>query len=241
MEAFFQAIIAVLIVSAVSLIGVVFIFFHKAADRILFLLVSFSAGGLLGAAFFSLLPESIEQNANAFAFVFAGFVAFFVLEKFLYWHHHHVRKHAVEKQFVYLNLIGDGIHNFFDGVLIAAAFLQNATLGFSTTVAVVFHEIPQEIGDFGLLVYGGLSKKRALLYNFLTALTAVLGALAAFFFSTHIRGLPGLVLPIAAGGFIYVAATDLIPELHKETDVKKSFLQFSAFLAGAALLALLAG
>ncbi|MFH0922544.1 MAG: ZIP family metal transporter [Candidatus Micrarchaeota archaeon] len=241
MDAFFQAIIAVLAVSAVSLIGVVTVFYQKSADRILFLLVSFSAGGLLGAAFFDLLPEAIEQNANAFALVFIGFVAFFVLEKFLYWHHHHVRKHAVEKQFVYLNLIGDGIHNFFDGVLIAAAFMQNAALGVSTTIAVIFHEIPQEIGDFGLLIYGGLSKKRALLYNFLTALTAVVGCLAAFFFSAYIQGLPALVLPFAAGGFIYVAATDLIPELHKETDVKKSFLQLVAFLAGASLLALLAG
>jgi zinc and cadmium transporter len=241
MDAFFQAIIAVFVVSAVSLVGVVTIFFHKQADRILFLMVSFSAGGLLGAAFFDLLPEALRENANAFAFVFVGFVAFFVLEKFLYWHHHHSRTHSVEKQFVYLNLIGDGIHNFFDGVLIAAAFLQNSALGFSTTMAVIFHEIPQEIGDFGLLIYGGLSKKRALLYNFITALTAVVGALAAFFFSAYIQGLPGLILPFAAGGFIYIAATDLIPELHKETDVKKSFLQLVAFLAGASLLALLAG
>lgn len=236
MDVLIQTVLAVLAVSAVSVVGVVAIFYRKGADRLLFLMVSFAAGGMLGAAFFDLLPESLEANEDALLFAFGGFVAFFILEKFLYWHHHHVRKHTVAKQFVYLNLIGDGVHNFFDGVLIAAAFLQNAGTGIAATVAVIFHEIPQEIGDFGLLVYGGLSKTKALLYNFLTALTALVGALATLFFSNYIAGLPALVLPFAAGGFLYIAATDLIPELHKETDMRKSFWQLVAFALGALIL-----
>ncbi|MEM4643702.1 MAG: ZIP family metal transporter, partial [Candidatus Bathyarchaeia archaeon] len=133
--------------------------------------------------------------------------------------------------FVYLNLIGDGIHNFLDGMIIAATFLISIELGFTTTLAVVLHEIPQEIGDFGVLIYGGLSRKKALMFNFISAITAIAGALLAYFLA-DLRSVETFLVPLAAGGFIYIASTDLLPELHKRSNPKDSIVQFIVFLIG---------
>ncbi len=136
----------------------------------------------------------------------------------------------------YLNLIGDGVHNFLDGVIIATAYLVSIPLGVVTTLAVVFHEIPQEIGDFGILVFGGFSRFKALFYNFLSALAAVAGALIAYYFATTTQYVTNWLIPVAAGGFIYIAAVDLLPELHQTTNFKKAITQLVFFLLGIAVI-----
>ena len=163
---------------------------------------------------------------------------FFVLEKFLYWYHCHKGKCDVHT-FQYLNLFGDGIHNFLDGVIIAATFMTDTGLGVVTTAAVIFHEVPQELGDFGVLIYGGFSPKKALFYNFLSALTAFLGALVAFYFGLS-DGHTSFLVALAAGGFIYIAAADLLPELQRQKkDQKAGWGRVVALLSGVVLIALL--
>ncbi|MFH1894998.1 MAG: ZIP family metal transporter [archaeon] len=135
-----------------------------------------------------------------------------------------------------MNLIGDGIHNFIDGMIIAGSFIAGTTTGIATTVAVIFHEIPQEIGDFGVLIHSGFTRKKALLMNFLSALTAVLGAAAVVLISSVTGNILVFLLPFAAGNFIYIAGSDLIPELHKEYELKKSLGLFIAFIAGIAIM-----
>jgi len=156
---------------------------------------------------------------------------FFVLEKFVFWHHCHKSEHE-HLCFSYMNLVGDGLHNLLDGVLLAGAFLINVQVGFATAIAVLLHEIPQEIGDFGVLMKGGFSRKKALLANFATALTAFIGAIIALVFNAFIIGVVPIIVAIAAGGFIYIAGTDLIPELHKNPNAKESLLQLVFILIG---------
>jgi zinc and cadmium transporter len=226
--------IAVFLVSAISLVGAVTLFFkHKTVGKFLFLAIAFAAGSLLGAAFLDLLPEAMSEGAGAgmLGFTLLGVLVFFVMEKILYWRHCHDEDCKVHN-FTYLSLVGDGIHNFIDGMIIAASFIASVPLGVTTTVAIALHEIPQEIGDFSILLHGGMSKGRALLYNFLTALTAVLGALSVYFFAPHVQNLGAVLVPFAAGGFIYIAAADLIPEMHKERDIKRSALQLTMLAAG---------
>ncbi|MEM2105995.1 MAG: ZIP family metal transporter [Candidatus Bathyarchaeia archaeon] len=234
---------SVTIVSLIAFIGIIFIGLkEKALKRILTALVGFASGTLLGDAFLHLIPEAILESPSnpdeaimPFYYVILGIVAFFALEKFLYWRHCH-EETCPAHMFVYLNLLGDGIHNFIDGMIISATFIVNFELGFATTLAVVFHEIPQEIGDFGILVYGGLSRKKALTYNFVSAVTAVLGALVTYFLTT-VQDLQTLLVPFAAGGFIYIAATDLMPELHKKYQAPTSLIQLITILLGIALMA----
>ena len=223
-----QILIAVIAVSLVSVLGILIFFRKKTLNKILFFLVSFAAGTLLGAAFLDLLPEALEGGfkESVPVFILIGMLSFFILEKFLYWHHHHAgHEHEEVHGFTYLNIVGDGIHNFIDGALIAISFMNNTALGIVTTIAIIAHEIPQEIGDFAILIYGGFSKMKALVYNFLTALTAVIGALAAYFYSSAIESSSIFITSFAVGGFIYIASTDLIPEIHKEKDLKKSLVQ----------------
>jgi zinc and cadmium transporter len=172
-----------------------------------------------------------------FFYVILGIVSFFAMEKFLYWRHCHEEECPIH-MFVYLNLVGDGIHNFIDGMIIAATFMLSFSLGFATTLAVIFHEIPQEIGDFGILIYGGLSKRKALTYNFISAVTAILGAMITYF-SAYLQGIETLLVPFAAGGFIYIAATDLMPELHKKRSGSESLIQLLFILLGIGLMAYL--
>lgn len=226
--------VSTFIVSAISLIGIVtFAIKDKILEEILFLLVGFSAGALIGGAFLHLIPEALEQgNAQqVFFYIILGFTLFFLLEKYLHWRHCHDEICEIHP-FTYLNLIGDGFHNFLDGMVIAASFLVSIKLGLVTTVAVILHEIPQELGDFAVLIYGGFTKTKALLFNLLSALTAVVGAIVGFFISSTTANFSYFILPLTAGGFIYIASSDLIPELHKEKDTRKSISAFLFFILG---------
>jgi zinc and cadmium transporter len=245
------ALVAVSLISLISLVGVVAISLREATlDRVLFVLLSFSAGTILGTAYLDLLPEAVEVSgphnlATTALYITIGFAGFFFLERFVYWFHGHVHGYRQRtgvderigmREFVYLNVLGDGVHNLIDGMIIAASFLSGVPVGLAATVAVVFHELPQEIGDFGVLVYGGFTPVRALLFNFASALTAVVGVLLANYFALHIQNFLGILLAAAAGGFIYIAAAELIPEMQKERDVRRSIGQFALFLLGIALI-----
>lgn len=202
-------------------------------NKILIILVSLSAGALMGGAFLHLLPESIEKSgdANILLFVLVGFVLFFIIEKVLHWRHCHKGKCDVHT-FHYMNLIGDSVHNFIDGLIISASFIISIPLGLTTTIAIAAHEIPQEIGDFGVLIYGGFEKKKAIVLNFIVALTVVAGGVVGYFISKSIEQVAVYLLPFAAGGFIYIAATDLVPEIKKELDIKKSMATIFVFICG---------
>jgi len=227
---------SVTVVSLVSFIGIIFVGLKEGImGRILMALVGFASGSLIGAVFFNLIPEAVETGEAIWFYIVAGIVFFFIMEKFLYWRHCHDENCQVHS-FAYLNLIGDGIHNFVDGGLIAASFLVSTSLGFTTSMAVVLHEIPQELGDFGVLLYGGFERKKALAYNFLSAVTAIIGALITYSLASRVQGLAQLLVPFAAGGFLYIAATDLMPELHKRAQAKDSAIQLLTFLAGIALM-----
>ncbi|MCP8307549.1 MAG: ZIP family metal transporter [archaeon] len=228
---------ATLIVSLISLIGVLFLSLNdKLFNKLLLVLIAFASGALLGAAFLDLLPESLASGSEeVFIFVLLGIILFFVIEKFLRWRHCHNGKCDIHA-FTYLNLIGDGIHNWIDGMIITASFLTSIELGVVTTFAIVAHEVPQEIGDFGILVYGGFKKTKALFYNFISALTAILGAVFTYYFIQHIENFAALLLPLAAGGFIYIAATDLLPELHKREKMKDSIVQLTVLSLGILLI-----
>ena len=232
-----QILIAVFIISLISLVGIFLFLKEKVIKKYLFYLVSFAAGSLLGAAFLDLLPEAFKSGfkESVPVFIIIGILSFFVLEKFLHWHHHHTGKKEVHV-FNYLNTIGDGLHNFLDGAIISVSFLNSTQLGIVVTIAVVAHEIPQEIGDFAILIYGGWSKLKASIINFLTALTAVLGALSAYFYSGFIENSSLYLTSFAIGGFVYIAGTDLIPEIHKEKNLKKSFFQFLFLVLGVLLI-----
>ncbi|MFA4906261.1 MAG: ZIP family metal transporter [Candidatus Margulisiibacteriota bacterium] len=222
------------VISVLSLAGAfALVLKDEVLQQILLSVVGFSAGALAGSAFLHLLPESLEQMSPGSTFTYAllGFSFFFLMERIFYWRHCHEEKCDVHA-FTYLNLFGDSLHNFIDGLVIAASFIVSLPLGIATSIAVASHEIPQEIGDFGVLVYGGFSKAKALLFNLLTALTAVLGGVIGYYLSTAISGLAPILLPVTAGGFIYIAASDLIPELHKEKDNRKANLAFILFILG---------
>jgi zinc and cadmium transporter len=227
-----------LIVSLLSLIGVITLGIKdKFLNKIILLLVGLSAGALLGGALLHLIPEALEElGESTFLYVILGFILFFIIERVLHWRHCHQSGKCDVHTFTYMNLIGDGIHNFIDGMIIAASYIISINLGIITTIAIITHELPQEIGDFGVLIYGGFRKTKALLFNFLSALTAVIGALVGYFISKTAESFSIYLLPFAAGGFIYIAASDLIPELHKEADLKKSALSFVFFAIGIALM-----
>ncbi|UCF50647.1 MAG: ZIP family metal transporter [Thermoplasmatales archaeon] len=205
----------------------------KVLNKILLILVSLSAGALIGSAFIHLLPESIEKSGdtNPFIYVLIGFILFFVIEKVLHWRHCHEGKCDVHT-FHYMNLIGDSIHNFIDGLIIAAGFIISIPLGLTTAIAIAAHEIPQEIGDFGVLVYGGFNKKKALVLNFIVALAIVMGGVVGYFVSQNLDQAVVFLIPFAAGGFIYIAATDLIPEIKKEINIYKSMATMLVFICG---------
>lgn len=237
MSAVLYSIISVLVISLISFIGLLTLSIRtESLKRILIYLVSFAAGALFGDAFIHLLPEAAEATGfglDMSIYIILGVSAFFILEKVVHWHHYHL-PHTQEQShpFAIMNLIGDGFHNFIDGLIIVASYLVSIPVGVATTLAVVFHEIPQEIGDFGVLIHGGFSKNRALLFNFISALTAFIGAGIALGIGLYTEGLTQFLVPFAAGGFIYIAGSDLIPELHKEIKASKSLLQFAMFVLG---------
>jgi zinc and cadmium transporter len=204
----------------------------KTLQKIIFILVALSTGTLLGGGLLHLLPEAIEILGveSAINYLLLGFIIFFLMEKLLHWHHCHEGGCEVHT-FSQMIILGDSLHNFIDGLIIAASFFVSIPFGIITTLVIIAHELPQELGDFGVLIHGGFSKSKALFYNFLSQLTAVLGGLIGFFF-VRSSGLESLLLPFAAGGFIYIAASDLIPELHKENDTKRMILSFTFFIIG---------
>jgi zinc and cadmium transporter len=226
------------IVSLISFVGVITLALKdKILNKILLILIGLSAGALMGGAFLHLLPESVENSTglDVYLLVLVGFILFFLIEKVLHWRHCHKGECDVHT-FRYMNLIGDSIHNFIDGLIMAASFVLSIPLGITTTIAIATHEIPQEIGDFGVLIYGGFSKKKAILLNFLIALTAVLGGIIGYFISNQIENIVIYILPFAAGGFIYIAATDLVPEIRKELDMKKYMVTLFVFICGILLM-----
>ena len=213
---------SVILVSIISLVGVFFL----AADstrlqKMLLFLVSFAIGGLTGDAFIHLIPQAFKElgpKLSTSLFIILGMLIFFGLEKAIRWRHSHnisTLEHNVHPVAT-LNVIGDGVHNLIDGLLIGATYMVSIPIGLTTTVAVILHEIPQEIGDFGVFVHAGLSVKKALLLNFASALTAVLGTILALTIGPHLQSFSLVMLPITAGGFIYIAGSDLIPEVQAE-------------------------
>lgn len=232
---------SVLLVSLVSLVGAATLSLSRnLLNRILLFLVSFAVGSLLGGAFIHLLPEAFASDLNPMAVsgsVLGGIILFFILEKFFRWRHcHHETTEDHVHPVVPMNIFGDAMHNFIDGILIGVSYAVSIPLGMATTVAVLLHEIPQEIGDFGILIHGGLTVKKALLFNFASALTSVIGVVLALVLGASMEGVVLYFLPLTAGGFIYIAGSDLIPELHHNTDVKMSILQLLALLGGIAIM-----
>ncbi len=230
---------SVAIISLISLVGVLSLSMRrKRLHSFLSLMIAFASGTLLSAAFIHMIPETIEEiGAIAVSFVLAGLLLFFFMEKFIHWHHCskeecHVRPTA------YLNLFADGFHNLIDGVIIAAAYLTSPQTGFVTTIAIALHEIPQEFGDFSVLLHSGMKTKTALTYNFLSASVAIVGALLGYFFLSRIEDLVPYAVSAAAGGLIYIATADLMPELHKETKPAKMLTQSIALVAGVGVIIL---
>lgn len=233
------ALIASIVISLISLIGVVALIINdNLLKKLIIILVAFAAGGLIGGAFFDIIPEAMEylkDTTQLFIFIIAGYFLFFMIEKYLHWRHCHdaeCKTHA----FTYLNITGDIVHNFSDGLIIGAIFQTNIKVGVVTALAIIFHEIPHELGNFMVLIHGGFSKMKALAYNFLSSLFAIVGTIAGFYFAGKVSGVPSVLLPVAAGGFIYIASCDLIPELHKEEDGKRSALIMITFAFGIILM-----
>jgi zinc and cadmium transporter len=241
-QVWLYSLVSVFAVSLVSLIGVLTISLKiEKLKKIIFYLVSFAAGALIGGAFLHLFPEMVKEfglDLNVSFLVIGGIILFFGLEKVIHWHHYHApltKGHT--HPFAIMNLIGDGFHNFLDGLIIGASYLVSIPTGIAVTTAVAFHEIPQEIGDFGVLIHGGFSRTRALLMNFLSALLSVVGAVIALTLNNFVENIQFFIIPIAIGGFIYVACSDLIPELHKEHNVKKSLIQLAILILGILIMA----
>lgn len=243
-EVLLFTLISVTIVSCLSLLGAITLSFNqKKLNSLLIYFVSFSAGALLGDVFIHLLPELIENgqfSINTSLLILAGILISFILEKFICWHHckmsstsNHVHRLA------YMNLFGDAFHNFMDGIVIATSFLVSIPVGIATTIAIILHEIPQEIGDFGVLLHAGLAKKKALLYNFFSGIAAIAGSIFALTLHSQSSQIIQVLLPITIGSFIYIAASDLIPELHKEENTRKNVLQTLIFIAGIGIMMLL--
>ena len=236
---------SVIIISAISLVGVLFLWLKdQKLSKILLYLVSFSVGGLFGDAFIHLIPEAIEEigfGPSVSLFILFGILSSFIVEKILQWRHCHIPTSSEHPHsFAYMNLFGDAVHNLIDGLIVGGSYLASIPIGISTTLAVTFHEIPQEIGDFGVLIHGGFNKTRALRFNFLTALTAVLGAVIALVLGTTLEGFTPFLIPFAAGNFIYIAGSDLIPELRKdEPNLKKAVLQVMSITLGIVMMLLL--
>lgn len=240
--AWLYALLSTSVVSAISLIGIsLFALKSDKLEKILLLLVSFSVGTLLGNAFFHLIPESyfhIESTPLTSWLILSGLLLFFAIEQLLHSHHAQPAGTASPKAepYGYLSLYADGIHNFTDGILIGAAWLFSPELGVATTLAVVLHELPQEISDFGILLRAGFSKKRALIYNFIAASTAILGTIIALWLGHEMEHFSIYVLPVAAGGFIYLATASLLPEMLKSAE-KRHWLYYGiCMLLGMAMM-----
>lgn len=238
---------SVLIVSLISLIGAFTLSMNVERLRAcLFVLVALAVGALLGDAFIHLIPEAFETAADPAMLsltIIGGILLFFVVEKLLHWHHHQGLE-PIEPQIHPVGrivLFSDGVHNFIDGLIVGLAYTVSIEAGVATTIAVILHEIPQEIGDFGVLLHAGYSKGKALLFNFLSGLLAIIGAVTALVLGDVAGEVARFLVPIAAGGFVYIALSDLIPELHKMKSARHSVIQFAAIIVGVGAMFLLLG
>ncbi|MCD6400261.1 ZIP family metal transporter [candidate division WOR-3 bacterium] len=224
--------------SLIAWIGLITLAFkEKILKKILLVLVAFSAGALIGGAFLHLIPETVKKTGpdiDMFLWLLLGFSVFFLMEQFLQWHHCHRVPSEHKKPVTFLILIADGIHNFIGGLAIAGSFMSSIPTGIITWLACAAHEIPQELGDFGILIYGGWKKYKALLFNFFSALTIVPGGIFAYFLSKNIDTI--FLLPFAAGNFIYIASSDLIPEIKTGGNLKRGLAHFLIFVAGILLI-----
>jgi len=242
-----SSLFSVFIVSAVSLVGMAtFLLREHQVRRLLLTFIAFSTGALLGDVFIHILPEMVakpEGIAMQFLLVLGGILLSFVIEKVIHWRHCHCSALPERSGHIHpvgiMNLVGDALHNFIDGALIAGSYLISPQIGMTTTVAVLLHEIPQEIGDFAILLFSGFTAKRALFLNFVTACIAFLGAAVVLLTAKTIPMLEWILLPLAAGNFLYLAGSDLIPELHKETRLSHAFFQLFTILAGVGVMQLL--
>ncbi len=233
-----------LLVSLISLVGVVTLMIGvKRLDRVIPLLISLAVGALFGDALVHLLPEAFESSSSpelTSLYVILGILLFFVMEKFLHWHHEH-RARVVNPvhPVAYITLFSDGMHNFLDGLIIGASYLVSIPVGVATSVAVALHEIPQEQGDFGILINAGFTPRRALQMNFLSAALALVGVVLSLSLGPSLGDYTVFMLPFTAGGFIYIAGSDLIPELHAERELPGSVAQFVMLVAAIGLMFLL--
>ena len=237
--------LSIFLVSLISLVGFVIVYFKNFdLEGKLYYMISFAAGTMLAVAFFDIIPEALDGIGNiAVNYILLGIMLFLFIEKYIHWHHcntdHCKNRHKRIKPYVFLNLLGDGLHNFIDGAAIAAAYRINFQLGLLTTLSVAVHELPQEIGDFSILLKGGLKFKQALTFNFLTALTAFLGGIIAIILGEYLEAANPILLCIAAGGFIYLSLTDIIPETYKEVEPNKIFKQTMLIILGMMVIYLL--
>lgn len=238
------SLISVLIVSLISFVGIITLpIKEEKLKNILLYFVSFSAGALLGDVFIHLLPKAVAEAGFGLSVsinILLGIIVSFILEKFIHARHLHLKpEKSHPKTFSLMSLFGDSIHNFIDGLIIGGSYLVSLPVGVASTIAVILHEIPQEIGNFGILLQGGFSRKKALFFNFISALTAFLGVILSLWVSLSTRNITGFLMPFAAGNFIYIAGSDLIPELHKEVGLKKGIFQLLFFVLGILVMALL--
>ncbi len=215
-----------LVGSIFSLIGGIYLLFDKKGGRFLQRIsVPFAAGALLAASFFDLIPEALHESGESIvSWILVGLLTFFLMERFLRWFHHH-HEEGEDNVNKYLIIFGDSIHNFLDGLAIGAAFLVNPAVGIVTTIAIAAHEIPQEIGDFGLLLSKGMKRRSVLMVNAFSALMTVVAAVVMYALGGSLDLPLGTILAITAGFFIYIAASDIIPTIHKKTDIKLANLE----------------
>jgi len=228
--------IATIIISIISIVCILFIPHKSSISKFNILLVSIGAGSLLGASFTHMIPEAIETTTNihkTLLSVLIGMISFFILEKFISWRHCHVPSSDTHPhKLAYTNIIGDAFHNFLDGVAITSAFMQDTSLGIATSIAIIIHEIPQEISDFGVLLFSKVPRKKAIFFNFFTSLSAIAGVIFLMLLKNTFQDYMPYLIAFSAGGFIYIATADMIPELHKETSKKISLIQLSGIIVG---------
>ncbi len=241
METVVYAIISVVLVSLASMCGIVLSWMsQKVFDRLLFVLVSFAVGTMLGTVLFDLLPEAYEgiaSIANVGWIFFVGFGIFFLLENL---HFHHTNEGDKNIRRGYMNLIADGLHNFTDGVLIAASWMISHEIGLVTTLAILLHEIPQELGDYAVLIRIGFAQRKALVFNFLSSLMALCGCLLTLLFAETMRAMSVYLLPFAAGGFVYLSLFALLPMLLRGQHFSRNVLQLLIMLCGMGMMYVLA-
>lgn len=236
------AILSVILVSVVAILAIIpFLFKKKIPSSHLLALLSLSVGTLLGGVFIHFLPEIAEEGytLNSALIILSGFLIFFILERFIHWHHRHKEIDGCEENvhghayhLAPLNLLGDGMHNFLDGLVIAGSYVVSIPLGIAATISIICHEIPQEVADFGVLLYSGWSKTKAVLFNFLSAAAAILGVIVGLVLAGRTANFTHFIIPFAAGTFIYIAGSSLVPELHHHCRMKDTILHLLAIAVG---------